>query len=1070
MPLAKKELLLLAKQSGVKNVSKLTKSQLLEVLNNKTDYEYLKKSNNTPVKYIYHTADLHIRPLDRHEEYNIVFNNLFDILRTKDELENSVFVICGDIFHARDRLLSETLILFNNFIEKLTSIIDVVCILGNHDTFTHINRLDTLSGISDIKTFNNFYFLKKSGIYVYKNIYFTVSSILDNHFISSDFKTNEPMCIKVALYHGCVSGSKINEFYNVPESIDNIKVSDFKGFDIVLLGDIHKRQLLTDNIAYSGSLIQQNHSEDTVKGILKWDTKTLISEFIHVYNPYQFITISRSNYKLIKYPIFSRIRHFMDYKEEENQDSQTELLDFLNKKTKVISYIKEIKPKKISNTVLENNTIINSSSKDELVSFYFNKILKDQTDNEILINEIKDLHNNFLKEVGDTNNKINSTFWSLNSLEFKNVFSYGNDVINIISFKENEIIGVLGNNAIGKTSILNTIIYCLFGNNYKGVNTSSRNIINKNSKSFYIKLIINKEPNDIFTIIREGKNKARKGGIKGMDENIRIFLNDSEITESTKNMTIQKIQDILCCNKDTFLLTNLMSYTMNSSLLNMSSSDISNIFNILFDTMYIKDIYNIVLKKYKQYISDVKIKSSELQSLKEYLLDENKVQQQLKENKEKIKEIEKMLCDTNKNIESILEKTIYDHKIIYTKTQYENALKFIKSQEGQELELNSSKDILRYHMKNLEKYINKDFLICEKTEEKVKKEISILESKYRQIDNHLEKKEYIHDNQYIKIYNDFKKTNGENINKKLFQGIIEYVEYITTEEYIKNKYSIICFEKNQKNISYNEDLKNQIEILNKQLVDIYQQRYYLYKDTLTFIQSKEVVDNYTEYNLIKEFLKIKEELYFKKTEYTKQMSILIKYQGVLETKIEANKKYIVKINKLEVELETIQRQLSIYEIYKNIMNPKALPKLLLIDTIKKVELFCNTFIYNQIGLYVNLNTIEDDDSKWEITFQRGDIILGSEHLSGFEKFIVNLGLKTALDKYKFYNNGKIFFIDEVFDCISEENWEKIPFILNYIKSHYSTLMLISHNEKLKVNVNRVLKFEKMNFNITRIKM
>jgi DNA repair exonuclease SbcCD ATPase subunit len=106
------------------------------------------------------------------------------------------------------------------------------------------------------------------------------------------------------------------------------------------------------------------------------------------------------------------------------------------------------------------------------------------------------------------------------------------------------------------------------------------------------------------------------------------------------------------------------------------------------------------------------------------------------------------------------------------------------------------------------------------------------------------------------------------------------------------------------------------------------------------------------------------------------------------------------------DIETLTTEISVYEIYKNIMNSKSLPKMLLSDTIKKVELHCNTFIYNLIGIYVNLNTIEDDDSKWEITFQKGDMILGSDHLSGFEKFVVNLGLKTSLDKYKFYKLGK----------------------------------------------------------------
>lgn len=1084
MALTKQELLLLAKKAGIKNASKLTKVKLAEILNSKTPYETLKKNDGKNIKYIYHTADLHIRPLDRHDEYAIVFQNLYDFLKDQNNLNDSVFVICGDIFHARDRLLSETLILFNNFIEKITSIIDVICILGNHDTFTHMNRLDTLSGISDIKTFNNFYFLKASGIYVYKNLCFAVSSLLDNHFISSEFEINDGY-IKIALYHGAITGSKINEFYDVPDTVDNIKISDFKGFDLVLLGDIHKRQHLKDNIAYPGSLIQQNHSEDTCKGLLKWDTETLKSEFIPITNPYQFVTITSEDYKLKKYPEFSRIRHFISYKEGENKTDQDELLKFLNTVTKVISYTKELRTNKSLKLIKKddkNLPMVSTFSKEELVSVYFNKLLEEQTTDIEIMNKVKNIHNEYVTDNISKTKQNQSTCWRLNKLEFKNVFSYGDDYLNTISFKDNEIIGVLGNNAIGKTSILNTIIYCLFGNNYKGVNTSSRNIINKNSKSFYIKLVIHKDPDDVFVIIREGKNKARKGGIKGMDENVKIFLNENELTDSTKNITIQKIQDILCCNKDTFLLTNLMSYTLNSSLLNMSSSDISNIFNNLFDTVYIKDIYNNVLKKYKHLVSELKIKTSELASIKSYLSDNDIIQKQLDDNFKKSKDIEEILKLLNKEIDDLSEKTT-NISCIYTEEEYNRAVSFIKSQDPIDLELDMSIDILQHHMKSLKKYLLLPAIQCNKTEEEINKEIKDLECKLKRVDEgtgtEIHKKQYEtlktvgkyrnYDNSHTqKLINDFKKVKGEKIDENLFTDVLEYIKDTSDENYIKNKYHIMTFENNQKDIIYNTSINNKITYLQKQLNDVYQQLYYLYQDSVLYITSKNIVDEYIKYTDSKDSINIKNTVVLKKNSYVKELNVLIKQQGILETKIDINNKYKIRISQLEIDINDMNDFINIYEIYKNIMNPKALPKLLLVDTIKKVELFCNTFIYNQIGMYVNLNTIEEDDSKWEITFQRGDMILGGEHLSGFEKFVVNLGLKTALDKYKFYNSGKIFFIDEVFDCISEENWEKIPSILSYIKEHYNTLILISHNEKLKTNVSRVLKFEKLNFNNTRV--
>ena len=51
-----------------------------------------------------------------------------------------------------------------------------------------------------------------------------------------------------------------------------LSVDDFKEFDYTLLGDVHERQFLKDNIAYCGSLIQQNFGEDIDNhGLIKWD-------------------------------------------------------------------------------------------------------------------------------------------------------------------------------------------------------------------------------------------------------------------------------------------------------------------------------------------------------------------------------------------------------------------------------------------------------------------------------------------------------------------------------------------------------------------------------------------------------------------------------------------------------------------------------------------------------------------------------------------------------------------------------------------------------------------------------
>ena len=74
---------------------------------------YLSKKQ---INYIYHLADIHIRPLERHNEYREVFNNLYEYLKIQNNLEESLIVICGDIIHEKDKLTPELIILFRELL------------------------------------------------------------------------------------------------------------------------------------------------------------------------------------------------------------------------------------------------------------------------------------------------------------------------------------------------------------------------------------------------------------------------------------------------------------------------------------------------------------------------------------------------------------------------------------------------------------------------------------------------------------------------------------------------------------------------------------------------------------------------------------------------------------------------------------------------------------------------------------------------------------------------------------------------------------------------------------------
>ena len=71
------------------------------------------------LKHIHHFADIHIRNLKRHKEYRQVFQKVYSKL--KENRDNSIIVLAGDIVHAKLDMSPELIDLTSDFFTKLSS-------------------------------------------------------------------------------------------------------------------------------------------------------------------------------------------------------------------------------------------------------------------------------------------------------------------------------------------------------------------------------------------------------------------------------------------------------------------------------------------------------------------------------------------------------------------------------------------------------------------------------------------------------------------------------------------------------------------------------------------------------------------------------------------------------------------------------------------------------------------------------------------------------------------------------------------------------------------------------------
>ena len=204
------------------------------------------KSDLKNVEKVYHLADIHIRNVKRHTEYVGVFENFYKQVKA-DALENAIIFIGGDIAHAKTEMSPELIKQISSFLRACSKLHPTIVIAGNHDcNLNNPDRLDVLSPILDMMDDDNLFYLKNSGVYKIGDVAVGVFSILDDpeNYVSGLDIEDETIATKIAVYHGAVKRSMTDIGYVVMGG--DIDLPMFNGYDIVMLGDIHKYQVLQE--------------------------------------------------------------------------------------------------------------------------------------------------------------------------------------------------------------------------------------------------------------------------------------------------------------------------------------------------------------------------------------------------------------------------------------------------------------------------------------------------------------------------------------------------------------------------------------------------------------------------------------------------------------------------------------------------------------------------------------------------------------------------------------------------------------------------------------------------------
>jgi len=1030
------------------------------------------------VNKIYHISDIHIRNFKRHKEYRRVFQTLRDTIKLSID-DKSLIVLTGDIVHSKTDVTPELVFEVQELLKSLADIGPVLLIPGNHDANLNNNhRMDALTPIVNALDHKNIYYSVNSEVFNIGNITFSHWSVFDDNYISaSDIESDYKIC----MFHGAVQ----NAYTEVGFKLQGGKITakHFDGYDITLLGDIHKLQYLNEEktIAYPGSLIQQNHGEGLDHGMLIWNLKEKSSEYVSIYNDTAFYTIyvDKGNHdpipKDLPSNIYLRIRH-----------SNTDQLR-----------LKEIISSFKSERVIVEQSIQRTNESKELDSLgkKSNKFIdiRDEHQQNCLIDKFLsskyEISEEQKQEIRSINSYVNQQLpktemsrnivWSPKKFEFENMFSYGKD--NVIDFTNMVgTYGIFAANASGKSTLLDAISYCIFDKCSK-TNRSSQ-VLNTSSNTFYCKLDFELD-NKKYVIERDGL-REKNGNVRVKvnfyyvdDLGNKVSLNGKE-----RNDTNASIRTVLGSYED-FALTALSAQGANSGFIDMNQKDrkelLSQFLDInVFESMYdfanneIKDIFA-VMKQYKKVDH-----TEEIQKIDEQKISLNK----------NIEELKLQKANLENERESLNKHILEEHILLQT----------VSSKIANEEQLKSEIDELN---KQLSKSVSDEaiFVLDSKS---TKDKLNLYEESLNKIDlqdlnNRLNQiKDLI--NNKTSVTNEINKLKIHLSHQKDKLNKLQELEYDENCTYCMN--NVFVKDAISTKQSY-EDLVKQKEVIELDLNTI---------DT-AITNLGNVEDNKKEYDTLlqeinnteKKSLKLDSELQRVQIDQTKIKQKIKDKETELDTyrkekkKIEQNllvqsriteyefkhkiaennlKKvnddltdHLISVNSLSskrdkytndlTELVKLQSKYDLYKMYSEAVHRDGVPHQLISDTIPQIQEEINTILQQLVDFMIVLHPDDkninayiayDNDRYWPI-----------ELTSGMEKFVASLAIRSSLINVSSLPRPNFIAIDEGFGALDSNNLGSIVSYFDHLKNQFKFIMIVSHIDSMRDAVDNIIEINKI---------
>jgi DNA repair exonuclease SbcCD ATPase subunit/DNA repair exonuclease SbcCD nuclease subunit len=1025
---------------------------------------------------IFHISDVHIRTLKRHREYRQVFKTLFDHIETH-ATGNSVAVVTGDIVHSKLDMSPELVQMLVDFFNGFT--IPTIVILGNHDmNLNNMHRIDAISPVLDVIKNPNIHFIKDNGLFEFGGItwnHMAVDKTPADYIRAKDFDAP----YKIALHHGAVNTAKTDIGYQI--SNEHVGVDLFEGHDITLLGDIHKpAQFLDDakTVAYPGSLIQQNHGEALIHGILVWDVEQRSAEFHEIHNEYGYVTIETQGAAIINAParMPQRPRVRIKFNETSAADMK-KLIAAIRKKYDVedITIQRTIGSAATStSSSLAIGNVRDVEYQNTLLTDYIDSNFPQATAEEVdAIRHINRTINSKLPAV----ESIRHTTWHPISFEFDNMFSYGEG--NVLNFENlSDVCGLFAANASGKSSLLDAITYTIFD---KCSKTSKANEVLNNKKDWFRGIFRFEMNGVIYTIERKGtQNKKKETHVK---VDVEFYTDSENLNGEERSETNKNIRRYLGTYDD-FILTAFSLQADNNNFIEKSQKERKDLLSQFLDITVFEQLYQLAADEIKETAG--RLKDYKKTDFAEIIIQADAV---ITENQDTIISLEQLENQQQDQRNEFQEQILY---LIETKlpTTYDGP-NFAELQSHEQLLIGKIETI------------QADIETAEQELETLSETVETLESELLQIDTdaietqttQYQKLEQLANTCLQKFRQQQEKVNAKQEKIKHLESH-EYdpnCKYCTSNIFVQNAIEAqntidsdrALLENTQRDLA---ELNSQLDSL-KPIFEIADQ----YSKLKSNIATKKITleRNELQLQILESDLQTREselETVIERQESFRKNETAITHNQHVDMSIDQCKTQIIScsqqikiiqdqikslfgaievartnkgtaINQLE-RYRQLETEYKAYEYYLESVNRNGIPYELVAKAIPKIESEINNVLNQIVEFNMVLNTdgkningyiIYDEDNYWPL-----------ELTSGMERFISSLAIRIALINVSALPRPNFIAIDEGWGSLDAEHISSVVNLFDYFRTKFDFSIIISHVDSMRDMVDNLIEVNKIN--------